>query len=132
VDGQDQVAEFGQHTDRDADPPCVGAGTTGVCHGAAQQQGVVLVQLGAGLGDAGERGAVHRDSAVDRALVGAGAYLGAVGPRTEEQLKTGDDHRLARAGLASDDGQPRTEVHRGVVDDPECLDAELVEHSCRG
>ena len=48
---------------------------------------------------------------------------------TEQQTQPRDDHRLAGAGLAGDDVEARAQLEDGVVDDPDALDPDLLEHA---
>ena len=50
------------------------------------------------------------------------------GASAQEQLERGHDHRLAGTRLTGHDGQAGCEHQRGVVDDPEPTDVQLLDH----
>jgi hypothetical protein len=104
-------------------------------HGPAQQQGAVLVRLGAEVGDpalhGGARPTGQPESALDDGPPGVGPDPPRVGPATEEQPEPGDDHGLAGTGLACDHCQSWAERKRRVLDDAKPGDAEFLQHNIR-
>ncbi len=71
------------------------------------------------------------DHALDDCGTRASADQAGVGTRAEQQAEPGDDHGLARAGLTGDDVQAGVQLQDGVIDDPEVLDADLLQHRAR-
>ena len=135
VYGDDGRAHLGEHPGRDGPPAHVRPRPALGGHGAAEQHGAVVVDLAAGLLDAGLDHRRRRPGQPQPALhdrpSGVGPDPTAVGPAAEEQAEAGDHHRLTGAGLARDHGEAGPEGKGGVGDDAETGDAELVQHEIR-
>jgi hypothetical protein len=129
VHGDQIVGEIDQRADRNGAATGVRTGTPLGRHHSGDDQRVVIeiaAELGQPLGDLALR--VDHDPAFDERSVGARPDPLRVGPPTEQQSQTGDHHGLPGACLAGDHVESRGQVEDRLLDDPEALDSDLLDH----
>src|SRR6478752_8118528 len=128
VDRDERLADLGEDPDRSAPTADVRPRPSVRPNRPREQQS--LADVRAGLLGPGQRRVPLRDpdDALDHGRPAAGADQSRVGAHTEQQTQPRDDHRLARTGLAGDDVEARAQLEDGVVDDPDALDPDLLEH----
>ena len=129
VDGDEHLAELGEHTDRGRASTDVGAGAAGGGDAPGDDE-LTLVVVGPRLGRPGQGGVAERQlhDALDEGGGGAGAHEAGVGALSEQQAEPRHDHRLAGTGLAREHVEPRAQLEQGVVDDTDAPDPHLAEH----
>ena len=72
---------------------------------------------------------IDRHDGVDFGLLAGFPQLSGLRSGAAQQFDTRQDHRLAGPGLTGDHRQTGTEVHLSIGDDPDALDAQMLDHS---